>query len=511
VNFAGQRLWAFAPERASAMSRGVWIALGGIVAVAAVLRFWHLGSQGFWYDEAVTAALLRGRLADVMPTVTRSESTPPLYYLLAWGWVRVFGHSEAGLRSLSAVAGLATVPAAFGAARALAGARIGLIAAALVAVNPFLIWYSQEARAYALLALTSTLALWMFARARQDPTPRRLFAWGLAASLALCTHYFSAFALVPEALLLLADRRASLGWRALPLLLAGSTAVALMGMASTQHREHHLWFTLLPLRVRIGQIASQSLVGFDPPATSLAMAAGTAAVAAALGLLALRAGRSERRAAAVVATVAAGAILVPVALAMAGEDFLNTRNVTAGVVPLAVLVAIGAGTRRAGLLGVTAVAVLAVVSVAMVWAMATQPAGQRAHWRTVAAALRRAPGAPPKVILVDGSGTWARPLNIYLPDTWWLRRRTARVSEVDVLRKLPEATSCARQTWWGAACDMNSRRPRTRLPWPAFRLVSRQRVAGFEIARWRAPHPVAVRGRPKGRLLLTPTKAPVLP
>jgi hypothetical protein len=153
-----------------------------------------------------------------------------------------------------------------------------------------------------------------------------------------------------------------------------------------------------------------------------------------------------------------------------------------------------------------------VVSLVVVRAMAIQPAGQRPNWRPVAAALRHAPGAPPKLILLDGTGTWARPLNIYLPDTWWLRRRTERVAEIDVLRKLPEATSCP-GAWWAPACGLRTWPARTALPWPAFHIASRQRVGGFEITRWRAPHPVAVHGPVpgKGRLLLTPMRAPVLP
>ena len=62
-------------------------------------------------------------------------------------------NTEYGLRSLSALAGVATVPVAYLIGAELRGRRAGLMAAALVAVNPMLLWYSQEARAYALLVL----------------------------------------------------------------------------------------------------------------------------------------------------------------------------------------------------------------------------------------------------------------------------------------------------------------------------------------------------------------------
>ena len=92
-------------------------------------------------------------------------------------WARVFGYGEAGLRSLSALAGVATVPVAYGAARKLISTRAGLIAAALTACNPLLIWYSQEARSYSLLVLLTAVALLAFAHARANPTPRALIAW----------------------------------------------------------------------------------------------------------------------------------------------------------------------------------------------------------------------------------------------------------------------------------------------------------------------------------------------
>jgi mannosyltransferase len=122
-------------------------ALVGLTAVAAALRFATLGVQSFWFDEAVTVGLVERDLGEMLERIPDSESTPPLYYLLAWGWTTLVGTGEVGLRSLSALLGTATVPVAYAAARTLVSRRAGLVAAALVAVNPFLVWYSQEGRA----------------------------------------------------------------------------------------------------------------------------------------------------------------------------------------------------------------------------------------------------------------------------------------------------------------------------------------------------------------------------
>src|SRR5919108_6438395 len=76
-----------------------------VTAVAAALRFGFLDQQSFWSDEAVTVHLVRKSLFGMFGALPGSESTPPLYYLLAWGWSRIFGTSEVGLRALSAVLG----------------------------------------------------------------------------------------------------------------------------------------------------------------------------------------------------------------------------------------------------------------------------------------------------------------------------------------------------------------------------------------------------------------------
>src|SRR5207253_5308105 len=117
--------------------------------------------------------------------------TPPLYFVSVWFWAHVFGTSALGLRSLSAVAGTAAVPVAYLAGREMGTKRIALLAAALVAFNPFLVWYSQEARAYALLATLCACGLLFFLRALQAQERRALLWWAVASALALATHSFA--------------------------------------------------------------------------------------------------------------------------------------------------------------------------------------------------------------------------------------------------------------------------------------------------------------------------------
>src|SRR3954452_11132033 len=209
---------------ASSLGPAGW-ALLGITAAAAGLRFSTLGVQSFWHDEAVTVGrVLHPGLGATLKEIPSSEATPPLYYVLAWLWSKLFGTSEAGIRSLSALFGTATVPVAYAIGSRLVSRRAGVLAAMAVAVSPLMVWYSQEARAYALLVLTSALTIWFFAAALQEPERRRwLWWWAAASSLALLSHYFAAFVAAPEAAWLLwrsRPRRPVLGAVAVPALVA---------------------------------------------------------------------------------------------------------------------------------------------------------------------------------------------------------------------------------------------------------------------------------------------------
>jgi len=113
----------------------VILAVAALTVVAAVLRFTRLGYQGFWFDEGNTALLVHFSPGKMLGLIPQTESTPPLYYCLAWVWARIFGYGEAGLRSLSALAGVLTVPVMYAAAAKLISRRAGLIAAALAACN----------------------------------------------------------------------------------------------------------------------------------------------------------------------------------------------------------------------------------------------------------------------------------------------------------------------------------------------------------------------------------------
>ncbi|HET7120076.1 MAG TPA: glycosyltransferase family 39 protein [Solirubrobacterales bacterium] len=425
-------------EAARARSRAFWI-VAGLTAVAALLRFATLGVQSYHHDEIVTASrVLREGFGHAMSAVGFSESAPPLYYALAWVWTQATGTGEWGLRSLSAAAGVATVPVAYLVGRELRGRRAGLLTAALVAVNPMLVWYSQEARAYALLSLFSVIALLYCVRALRYGRRRDFTIWGLAAALALATHYFAVFPLLAEILVLWRRRgRATLAGLWLVALAAALLAPLAIHQMSYGHAEwigkfslgHRLWETAATfLTGETGDIIGQPerpTLAFVPLALSLF----------AFGLLAWRGGRDERRAASLPLTVGLVGVGIPLLLALisTSKDYVLARNLLPALVPLLAVVAIGLTLPRARRLGNAVAALLLAYSLGFcVWA-SVAPDLQRPDWTAVAEHMGE-PETPRATV------TWAlgeAPLRYYLStgaiqvksaeETPWL------VGEIDVV------------------------------------------------------------------------------
>lgn len=201
--------------------KGRWL-LVGLLLLAAALRFHRLGVQSFWNDEGNSARLSERSLALIVEG-TASDVHPPLYYVLLRGWRELAGDSEFGLRAFSAFAGILTVAATVALARrwwrapeATAGATL------FVAISPPLIYYSQEARMYELLALLAALstlllmallpALGKAGQARAGRTAALALLYLLVVAAGLYTHYIFPAVLALHGLIALAFFW-SIGWK----------------------------------------------------------------------------------------------------------------------------------------------------------------------------------------------------------------------------------------------------------------------------------------------------------
>ncbi len=172
-----------------------------IVVVALLLRLYHIGAQEFWLDEALS--FHTATMPNWLGAPLIENNTPPLYYLLLREWMPLAGQSEASIRLLSAVFGTIFVAMVIWAGREIFDPRVGLWSGLIAAVAPIHIYYSQEARAYALLtlALLATYAtLW---RALKTNLWRWWALFSLSSLVAFYSHYFAILGLLPTVYLLL--------------------------------------------------------------------------------------------------------------------------------------------------------------------------------------------------------------------------------------------------------------------------------------------------------------------
>jgi uncharacterized membrane protein len=166
-----------------------WVVVFGLALAGLGLRL--LMVRGIWVDEAISVHQAHMSIGALLQDLRRTDNHPPLYFLALWGAVRLAGYSELAVRGPSIVAGVAIVPALFLAGRELFDRRTGLVAAALGACAPLVVWYSQEARMYAFFMLLATLSVFAQVRAVRD---ERVRWWVLYAALTIAliyTHYFS--------------------------------------------------------------------------------------------------------------------------------------------------------------------------------------------------------------------------------------------------------------------------------------------------------------------------------
>jgi len=163
--------------RTHAQSVYRWLSIG-ILGLAFWLRTIGLNSRPIWYDEAFAilfsekgfSAMLAGTLTQVQGAA--ADVHPIIYYTLLDVWMKLFGESALVVRAFSVFTGLLAVAVVYCLARRLFKDK-GLACAGmlLAALLPFQVYYAQEARMYAPLALCCALVVWFFLRATVELNP----------------------------------------------------------------------------------------------------------------------------------------------------------------------------------------------------------------------------------------------------------------------------------------------------------------------------------------------------
>jgi mannosyltransferase len=472
-----------------------------LTVLGGALQFASLDLQSFWSDEAMTSVIVRMHFGGMLSAVRHSESTPPVYYVLVWLWARVFGVGEAGLRSFSALAGTATIPVVYASASTLVSRRAGIAAAAIVATHPLLVWYSQEARSYALLVLLSALAFLFFARATESRSRWSVALWALFTILGMATHYFALFIAAPTALWLLVVRRDTAARIAVAATAVGGAALLPLAVPQS-HNAAAAWIEDISLRSRIVNLAKQFLVGQEAPHDQAAAAAVAALLVVGVVALAVRR-RAIGRGGMIAVAVGVAALVVPVAFTVVGPDYVITKNMIAALIPLVIAAAavldraVSHTSDRLPRLAVVSVGAICGVYIAMIVMVDRNAAYQRGDWRGAAAAAADTGERRVIVVAPDFGGWFSRiPLRVYLPqarsiDRGYVQplvgfRRALKWSEATAPRTV--ATQEIVQITMGNSQPyaLIAHLPR------GFRRVDERSAPGYAIVRYRSSTPISV-------------------
>src|SRR3954470_23085740 len=178
-------------RQAVASRWAVPVALSALTVLSLYLRTRQLNA-GFWIDEGISVGIAHHHWSAI-PSLLREDGSPPAYYMLLGLWIRLFGDSERATHTLSLLFGLACIPLAYAAARAIFDRTTGFVCALLAALNPFLTYYAQETRMYELEAFLSLVIAWAYVEG--IVRGRRLWAALLVPSTALMvyTHNWGLF------------------------------------------------------------------------------------------------------------------------------------------------------------------------------------------------------------------------------------------------------------------------------------------------------------------------------
>lgn len=186
----------------------LWLMLA-IVLLSAFIGLYHLQEDSLWYDEGFTAYILHDDMPQPdgwretarylvdsalnMFNRARADVHPILYYGLMDGWTLIMGESVFVLRLPSLFFAMISLCATYALGNYLFDRRIALIAALILAVSHFFIYYSREARMYTLFMAIASLCMWTYLRWMHKPSMRRAIVYGLCMGLLLHTHYIGVF------------------------------------------------------------------------------------------------------------------------------------------------------------------------------------------------------------------------------------------------------------------------------------------------------------------------------
>ncbi len=216
--------------------------LWAIIALGAVLRLVALGHKSFWLDEIASVEITRLPDRAFWFQLWRHEGNMALYYVLLRQWLH-FGGSEASVRLLSAVVGIASIPVMYVLGKRLFGENTARLAVLFFAINGCAIVVSQEARGYSLLVLGILASTYLFVRLIERPTLALACAYGVVTGLTFYCHFFGLLVPAAQVLSLAALPEGRRPWKQLALAapIIALSAVPVSWMIHIQDIGHIAW------------------------------------------------------------------------------------------------------------------------------------------------------------------------------------------------------------------------------------------------------------------------------
>ena len=161
-----------------------------LTVIGLFLRLYNLGFNSLWLDEASTYGFSVKSLPEIWQVTAAGEFNPPLFY-----WVEhimlMFGNNEIILRIIPALLGVLTIPLVYLIGKEFIDRNVGIIAAAAFAVSPFLIYYSQEARAYSMMLFFVATAMVFYLKSLKTNDIKNWALFGAFSALAFWAHFYA--------------------------------------------------------------------------------------------------------------------------------------------------------------------------------------------------------------------------------------------------------------------------------------------------------------------------------
>jgi len=163
--------------------------LAGLTFIGAVLRFYNLGYNSLWLDEAVSINWSRPGFLEIWNIARTIDFHPPLFHWITH-IVMMFGQTEPILRFIPALLGVLTIPLVYLLGKEMENNDVGIIAATFLTTSYFAIYYSQEAYSYSIVMFVFTAVLLMYFIAHRTNELRHWVLFGVLSAVAFWLHYY---------------------------------------------------------------------------------------------------------------------------------------------------------------------------------------------------------------------------------------------------------------------------------------------------------------------------------